>query len=86
MADGFDLHVDHDRAERLKAAADRLGLPVADYAMAVLDQALTDAPLRWVDPDPAIDEAIADEVERTGESISWPEFRARLRRFGGREG
>jgi hypothetical protein len=86
MADGFDIHVDQDRAERLKAAADRLGLTMADYAMAVLDQALTGAPLRWVDPDPAIDEAIADEAERTGDTIPWPVFQAQLRKFGGREG
>jgi hypothetical protein len=86
MADGFDIHVDQDRAERLKAAADRLGLSMADYAMAVLDQALTGPPLRWVDPDPAIDEAIADEAERTGDTIPWSEFQARLRKFGGREG
>jgi hypothetical protein len=86
MADGFDLHLDPERAARLKAAADRLGLSVADYALAVLDQALIDPPEAWTDPDPAIDEAIADEVERTGDFIPWPEFQARLRRFGGREG
>jgi hypothetical protein len=85
MADGFDIHVDEDRAARLKAAAERLGLSVADYAMAALDQAMTDdPPLRWVDPDPAIDKAIADEARRTGDTIPWTEFRDRLRRFGGR--
>jgi hypothetical protein len=86
MADGFDIHLDQDRAERLKAAADRFGLSAADYALAVLDQAMTEAPGGWIDPDPAIDEAIADEAERTGDFIPWSEFRARLRRFGGREG
>ncbi len=84
MADGFDIHVDQDRAARLKVAADRLGLSVTDYALAALDQALARAPLQWIDPDPAIDKAIADEARRTGDTIPWTEFRDRLRRFGGR--
>lgn len=86
MADGFDIHLDPERADRLKAAADRFGLSAADYALAVLDQAMTEAPGECIDPDPAIDEAIADEAERTGDFIPWSEFQARLRRFGGREG
>ncbi|MBU4433646.1 MAG: antitoxin [Alphaproteobacteria bacterium] len=83
MADGFDLHLDSDRAAKLKAAADRVGLSAADYALAVLDQAMTQAPGGGIDPDPAIDEAIADAVECGDEpSISLDDFRARLRRFG----
>lgn len=84
MADGFDLHLDDERAAKLKAAADMAEMSPHDYAMAVLDQALTGAPMRWVDPDPAIDKAIADEARRTGDTIPWAEFRDRLRRFGGR--
>ncbi|MGR4866761.1 antitoxin [Caulobacter sp. LARHSG274] len=86
MADGFDIHLDSERAARLKAAADLLGMSPEDYAALLIDQGLAERAPGWIDPDPAIDEAIADEVERTGDAISWPEFQARLRKFGGREG
>lgn len=86
MADGFDLHLDDERAAKLKAAADALGLTAADYAMTILDRALDETPLAAIDPDPAIDEALADQVERTGEVLPWSALRDRLRRFGGRDG
>jgi len=85
MADGFDIHLDPEQAAKLKAAADLLGVSPGDYALAAIGQALSKVSPGFVDPDPSIDEAIADEVERTGEAISWPEFRDRLRRFGGRK-
>jgi hypothetical protein len=86
MADGFDIHLDSDQAARLKAAAEQFGLSPAEYASALIDAGLTGAPPRIIDPDPAIDEAIANAVER-GEMSSIPlsEFRDRLRRFGGRD-
>lgn len=86
MADGFDIHLDQDQAERLKAAADRFGMSPSDYVVALIDAGLEGLPPDMIDPDPAIDEAIADAVER-GEMSSMPleEFRARLRRFGGRD-
>ena len=86
MADGFDLHLDDERAAKLKALADRLNMSPEDYAGLLIDRDLANSNSGWVDPDPAIDEAIADEVERTGEAISWPAFQVRLRTFGGREG
>lgn len=86
MADGFDIHVDAEQAAKLKAAADRFDMSAEDYAALLIHQGLAENPAEWIDPDPAIDEAIADEVERTGDAISWPEFQARLRRFGGRKG
>ncbi|MGH1561009.1 hypothetical protein ACRAWD_31455 [Caulobacter segnis] len=52
----------------------------------MIEAGLTGAPPKIIDPDPAIDHAIAQEAIRTGDTISWPEFRARLRRFGGRDG
>ena len=84
MADGFDL-LDDERAAKLKALADRLDMSLEDYARLLIDRDLANSSAGWVDPDPAIDEAIADEARRTGDAISWPEFRARLRTFGGRE-
>jgi hypothetical protein len=71
MADGFDIHLDSDQAARLKAAAEQFGLSPAEYASALIDAGLTGAPPRIIDPDPAIDEAIADAVER-GEMSSIP--------------
>ena len=86
MADGVDIHLPPEQAARLKAAADVLGVSPSDYALAAIDQALSGgAKPGLVDPDPSFDEAIADEVERTGTAIPWLEFRDRLRRFGGRE-
>lgn len=86
MADGFDLHIDDEQAALLKVAADRLGMSVADYALALIDAGLAGALPEVIDPDPAIDEGIADAVER-GEMASIPlaEFREDLLRFGGRD-
>ena len=81
MADGFDIHIEQEQAERLKAAAERYGMSVSEYAAALIDAGLTGALPRIIDPDPAIDEAIADAVERGDEpTISLEEFRAHIRR------
>jgi hypothetical protein len=86
MADGFDIHIDHEQAAQLKVMADRLGMSVSDYALALIDAGLTSALPKIIDPDPAIDEAIADAVERGDmPSIPLSEFREQLRRFGGRD-
>lgn len=82
MADGVDIHLDPEQAERLRVAADMVGMSPTDFAVALIDAGL---PKRIVDPDPAIDHAILDEAIRTGNTVPWPEVRARLRRFGGRE-
>ena len=61
MPDGFDIHLDPDRAARLKAAADAAGLAPADYALSVLDHALeTD----WSESLRRL-----EEFDRTGESV-----------------
>ncbi|MET3668053.1 type II toxin-antitoxin system antitoxin RelB1 [Caulobacter sp. 1776] len=81
MADGFDIHIDHEQAARLKVVADRLGMSVSEYAVALIDAGLTGALPKTIDPDPAIDEAIADAIERGDEpAISLDEFRAHMRR------
>lgn len=84
MADGFDIHLDDEQAARLKAAASLFDMSPADYAALLIDRGLAETSIGFVNPDPAIDEAIADEVEKTGEFIPWSEFQARLRKFGGR--
>ncbi len=86
MADGNNIHLDDERAAKLKALADMADMSPEDYAALLIDREVAAFPFDTVDPDPAIDEAIADEAERTGDTISWPEFQARLRKFGGREG
>lgn len=81
MADGFDIHIDHEQAAKLKVVADRLGMSVSDYAVALIDAGLAGALPKTIDPDPAIDEAIADAMERGDEpAISLDEFRAHMRR------
>lgn len=83
MADGFDIHIGSEQAARLKAAAEQAGLSPSDYAALLIDAGLTGAAFVTIDPDPAIDEAIADAVERGEESaIALGDFRSRLRRFG----
>ncbi|USQ95114.1 antitoxin [Caulobacter sp. RL271] len=81
MADGFDIHIDPEQAKRLKIVADRLGMSVPEYTLALIDAGLTGALPKTIDPDPAIDEAIADAVERGDEpAISLDAFRAHMRR------
>lgn len=83
MADGFDIHLDAEQAARLKAVADQLGLSPSDYALALIKLGLAETPSATIDPDPAIDEAIADAVECGDEpALSLADFRSRLRRFG----
>ena len=86
MADGFNVPLAPEQIAQLKAGAERYGLSPADFAAALIEAGLTGAPPKIVDPDPAIDHAIAEEAIRTGDTIPWPEFLARLRRFGGRDG
>jgi hypothetical protein len=82
MAGGFDIHLDAERAAKLKAAADRADMSPEAYAALLIDRGIDQSAPPWIDPDPAIDEAIADAVERGEEpTISLDEFRARLRRF-----
>ncbi|WP_425998417.1 antitoxin [Caulobacter sp. DWR1-3-2b1] len=83
MADGFDIHIDNEQAAKLKAAASRADMSPEAYALALINVGLASLPAATIDPDPAIDEAIADAVERGEEpAISLDDFRSRLRRFG----
>lgn len=86
MADGFLVPLAPEQIAQLKADAKDYGMSPADYAAALIEAGLTGAPPKIIDPDPAIDEAIADAVER-GEMSSIPltEFLEELRRFGGRD-
>ena len=80
MADGFDIHLDSDRAERLKARAAEVGLDPAVYAPDVLDQA--------IGPDAAEDQRRWDAYGRTGDTVSaeaWlTDLRTNVRRLQGR--
>ena len=69
-----------EQAALLGAAAEALDVSVTDYVMSILDRAVAEAPFRFIDPDPAIDEAIVDEAEHTGSGVPWAEVRDRLRR------
>lgn len=81
MADGFDIHIDREKAAQLKVAADSVGMSASEYALALIDAGLTGALPKSIDPDPAIDEAIADAIERGEEpTITLDEFSAHLRR------
>lgn len=78
MADGFDIHLDDERAAKLKALADMVDMSPEAYAAMLIDRDLDQSPLRTVDPDPAIDRAILDRMKQTGEGTPWPEVRDRL--------
>jgi len=74
MADGADIHLDPERAARLRAAADAAGVSLEVYALQALDQALDED---W-------SEAIAalEDHDRTGVSYAaedaLAEFRANV--------
>ena len=69
----------------MKAAAERLGVSPSEYVRKLIEAGLDDLPPRTIDPDPAIDEAIADAVEAgEEETISLEDFRAKLHSFGRR--
>ncbi|NBU26924.1 MAG: hypothetical protein EBS42_01530 [Caulobacteraceae bacterium] len=67
MADGFDIHLDEDRARRLAEAATMAGQTPEAFALSVIDEALglsVTADLDWAE-----DMARLTEYDRTGVSI-----------------
>lgn len=74
MADGFDIHLNEDQAQRLKSAARASGVDPTVYALQVLEQAMED--------DRAEDIRRIAEYERTGESIGAEEWMHGLRDRG----
>ncbi|MDZ4060132.1 MAG: hypothetical protein U1C75_02975 [Brevundimonas sp.] len=71
MADGFDIHLNEDQAQRLKAAAEASGVDPSVYALQILEQAMED--------DWAEDFRRIADYERTGESIGAAEWMQGLR-------
>lgn len=71
MADGFDIHVNADLAERLQVVADSSGISVEQLALKVLGQVAED--------DWAEDLRRLEEYDRTGVSIPKDEWMAGLR-------
>ena len=65
MADGFQIEIDAEMAERLKAAAQAAGVEPATYALEVLGSALDSD---WTESLKRL-----EEYDRTGESISLEE-------------
>ncbi|WP_165185366.1 antitoxin [Caulobacter soli] len=78
MADGNSIHLDDERAAKLKALADMADMSPEDYAALLIDRDLDQALLRTIDPDPAIDRAIIDHAMATGQFRPWSEVRDRL--------
>jgi predicted transcriptional regulator len=80
--DGFTVRIDDDLAEDVRAAAAAKGIPVEMFVRDALASHVV-AEIAWSDdPDPAIDERIAEETLRRGDGIPWEEFRERLAMFG----
>lgn len=71
MADGFDVHLNDQRASKLKAAASAAGLDATDLVLQIIDTALDES---WAED---IDRIA--EYERTGESISAEDWMQGLR-------
>ena len=84
--DGFTVRIDDDLAEEVKAAAAAKRIPVEMFVRDALTHHVL-ADIEWSDdPDPLIDERIAEETLRNGDGIPWEEFRKRLDAFGRRRG
>ena len=71
MSDGFDIHLNEDQAQRLKAAADASGLAPVEYAIEVIEQAIADD---WAEEA----RRLAD-FDRSGEAVSVAEALADFR-------
>ncbi len=84
--DGFTVRIDDDLADDIKAAAAAKGVPVEMFVRDALASHVL-AEIEWSsDPDPAIDEQIAEETLRRGDGIAWEAFRERFKLFGRRAG
>ena len=85
MADGsltLEIEIDEELAESVRAAAERKGIPVEMFVRDALAFHIF-AEVEWSnDPDPAIDQQIAEEALRTGRTISWEEIRPWLQSWG----
>ncbi len=84
MADGaVSIELDDSLAARLKRAAKAAGMSEDAYARQVLEQRLFNyRDYSWpagFDPDPAVDEAIAEQSLRDGDALEWSEVEDRLR-------
>lgn len=78
MADGFDIHISAEQAEKLRALADRLGVSPKAYAALLIDREIELANGPATNPDPAIDRAILEDAKRSAGFAPWPEVRDRL--------
>jgi predicted transcriptional regulator len=83
MADGgLKLEIDEELAESVRAAAEKKGIPVEMFIRDALAHHIF-AEVEWSeDPDPAIDQRIADEAFRTGHTIPWEEIEPWVRSWG----
>jgi predicted transcriptional regulator len=83
MADGgLTLQIDEDLAESVRAAAAKKGIPVEMFVRDALAFHVF-ADIEWSnDPDPVIDQRIAEEALRTGRTIPWEEIEPWLRSWG----
>jgi hypothetical protein len=84
-SDDLRLDIAAPLADDLRAAADACELSVEDYVRIVLSaeaQRAAEA-LGWSESDdPAIDEAIAADYDRTGIAVPWEEVRAWMKSWG----
>jgi hypothetical protein len=83
--DGFTVQIENDLADEVRAAAAAKGISVEMFVRDALAGQLFDE-IEWSDdPDPAIDEKIAEETLRRGDGIPWEEYRKRFKSFGQRK-
>ena len=82
--DGFTVKIDDDLAGDVKAAAAARGVSVEMFVRDALATHVM-ADVVWSDnPDPAIDDRIAEETLRRGDGIAWEVFRKRFKTYGQR--
>ncbi len=80
--DGFTVQIDDDLAEGVRAAAAARGVPVEVFVRDALTY-LVSSEFEWSDDlDPAIDDQIADDAIRTGDTLPFEAVRPWLRSWG----
>lgn len=71
MADGFDIHLNEEQAQRLKVVAEAAGVDPAAYVVGLIDEATQAG---WAE-----DERRFAEYQQTGESVGAGEWLQGLR-------
>jgi hypothetical protein len=82
MADGFMIEIDADLAQTVRSAAAAQGVAVEAFVREALAAHLLDGLNLSDNRDPAIDEAIAAEAARSGDTMPWESLKPWVESWG----